>query len=221
MKYTFIKKLGFFAWVIALVLNGFALTACGGGNDDAPGDSPAPEPEKGNVFTYEVYLDGDVDKFGVDGNVFAYDKGNGKGEFSSTGDVKLNSFGNEGFAGVDGIDGYCTSFGNVYSTSGKENPTTSRHFTISTAKGCEKAEISFAIGSNYYLSYQYPEIKDENSQITIRIIGYVDGVKKKEGTAVFKYSHNGGISMGLPENSEHEGYSYIDLVTQEIRDAAW
>lgn len=217
MKYSF-KKYSVIAWAVALILSGFTFTACGD-NDDAPGDDHTPT--KGNIFTYEIYLDGDVDKFGVSGEVYAYDKGNGKGVFTSTGDVKLDNFGNEGFAGVDGIAGYCTSFGNAYSAVGMTNPTTSKHFTISTAKGCEKAEISFAISSNYYLSYQYPEIKDENAQIFIRIIGYIDGVKKKEGTAVFKYSHNGGISMGLPENSEHEGYSYLDLITQEIRDSAW
>lgn len=210
------------AWMAAVLLAGVTLTACGGDDDDE--DIPGNNTEvKGKVFTFEVYLEGDADKFGIDGDIFAYDKGNGHGKFVTTGDVVLDNYPNDGFVDVlnGSIAGYTRSFGNKYGMSSRDHPTASKHFSISSEPGCEKMRISLQIFSNYMLKYQFPEIEDVNAELRVRIVGYADGKLIKDNTAVFKHTHMGDISVGLEGKSDGEGYSYLDGITNEYREINW
>lgn len=188
------KKLSLMASIVALIMSAFTFTACGG-DDDAPDGGG--KSDKGNVFTFEVYLDGDTDKFGIDGMVEAYDKGNGHGVFKTTGGVVLDSYKNDGFGDWQdgGIAGYSRVFGNGLGAYGKDYPTTSKHFSISSEEGCEKMKLTISLYSNKMLSSSDILPLDENAELSIRIIGYVNGVKTKDNTAVYKYNHTGGIHV--------------------------
>ena len=135
---NFTRKFGFMAALVAMFMTTFTLVSCGG-DDDVLEDAPdVTQNDKGHVCSYEVFIEADLTKFAYDASILAWDEGNGKGKLTVTGDLNLDSVPDEGFLGPNGIGGYGGSWGNGLWAFGKKNPTTSKHYSITTDKGCEK-----------------------------------------------------------------------------------
>ena len=217
----FTRKFGFMAALVAMFMTTFTLVSCGG-DDDMLEDTPdVTQNDKGHVCTYEVFIDADLTKFAYDATILAWDEGNGKGKLTVTGDLNLDSVPDDGFLGPNGIGGYGGSWGNGLWAFGKKNPTTSKHYSITTDKGCEKSTLRIDIFSNYHLNVLDKVVLDENATFTVRIIGYVDGNPVKDKTATFTYSQNVNVFMGLVEDAQNEGYTYNDFLHQENDYIKW
>lgn len=200
------KKFSFLASIVTLILSAFTFTACGGDDDDALNGSSS---TKGNVYTFEVYLDGDMDKFGIDGTVLAYDKENGHGKFKTDGGVVLDSYESGGFLDETAmyIAGYCRVFGNGLGLQARDFPTTSRHFSITSDGGCEKMEIKVSVYSNRKTTAMNMTSLDETAAMSIRVIGYMNGKKIDDKEFALDYIHSGSINM-IIENGDSHGYLY-------------
>ena len=218
----FIRKFGFVAALVAMFMTTFTLVSCGG-DDGVLEDNPGvAQNNKGHVCTYEIFIEADLTKTAYDAYISAWDEGNGHGKFTVAGGLNLDNFPSDGFLGPNGgVAGYVESWGNGLHAFGQENPTTSKHYSITTEKGCEKSNLREDVYTNYHLYMLDKATLDENASFTIQILGYVDGKLVKDKTVSFTYCQVGSVTMGLVVEDPNEGYLYNDLLTEEANIVKW
>ena len=209
---------------MTFVMTGMALCSCGG-DDDVIEDIEKPTEEKGHVFTYEIILNDDADKFGVGGEITVHDNQNNSSQMTTTGDVHLDNYKSDGIMDptTGKIYGYGRIFGNEFSMYKPDYATTSKHYSISTNKTALGSQLGLIVMSNYMASFSYPVTVDKDAELSIHIIGYIDGVKKKEGVVSYKYSCSGTLIMDLGDmwGDTEEGYYITDNLTSETIKEYW
>ena len=218
----FTGKFGFMAALVAMFMTTFTLVSCGG-DDGVLEDTPdVTQNDKGHVCSYEVYIEADLAKTAYDAYISAWDEGNGHGKFTVAGGLNLDNFPSDGFLGPNGgVAGYVESWGNGLHAFGQENPTISKHYSITTEKGCEKSNLRIDIYPNLHLYMLDNAVIDKNASFTIQILGYVDGKPVKDKTVSFPYCQVGCVNMGLVVDDPNEGYLYNDLLTKESNIVKW
>lgn len=218
----FTGKFGFVAALVAMFMTAFTLVSCGGDDGELEDNPGVTQNNKGHVCSYEIFIEADLSKTAYDAYVNAWDEENGHGRFTVTGELNLNYFYSEGFLGPNGgVAGYTDSWGSALGNYAKENPTLSKHYSITTEKGCEKSSLRIDITPNYTLDILGKAEIDKNATFTIRILGHVDGKPVKDKTVSFTYSQVGCVTMGLVEDDPNEGYYYNDYLTGDYDMIRW